>query len=31
VGLSVAGLTAHELRTERVVHSLEIEREPVAA
>jgi FtsH-binding integral membrane protein len=31
VGLSVVGLTAHELRTERVVHSLEIEREPVAA
>jgi hypothetical protein len=31
VGLSVVGLTAHELSTERVVHSLEIEREPVAA
>jgi hypothetical protein len=31
VGLSVLGLTAHELSTERVVHSLEIEREAVAA
>ena len=31
VGLSVVGLIAHELSTERVVHSLEIEREPVAA
>jgi hypothetical protein len=26
--LGVAGLTAHELTTERVVHSLAVEREP---
>jgi hypothetical protein len=38
VGLAVVGLTAHELRTERVVHSLQVEqapslreREPIAA
>jgi hypothetical protein len=30
VGLGVIGLTIHELTTERVVHSLEVEREPVA-
>lgn len=29
VGLAVAGLTAHELTTERVVHSLEVERNPI--
>jgi hypothetical protein len=29
VGLSLIGLTAHELTTERVVHSLEVRREPV--
>lgn len=29
VALSVIGLTAHELTTERVVHSLEVRREPV--
>jgi membrane-associated phospholipid phosphatase len=28
VGLAVIGLTAHELTTERVVHSLEVERSP---
>lgn len=28
VALGVAGLTAHELTTERVVHSLQVEREP---
>ena len=35
VGLAVVGLTAHELTTERVVHSLEVDRstqpEPVSA
>jgi hypothetical protein len=31
VGLGLIGLTAHELSTERVVHSLEVEREPIAA
>ncbi len=31
VALGVAGLTVHELTTERVVHSIEVEREPVAA
>jgi hypothetical protein len=31
VGLGLVGLTAHELSTERVVHSLDIEREPAAA
>lgn len=31
VALGIAGLTAHELTTERVVHSLEVEREPMAA
>jgi hypothetical protein len=31
VGVGVIGLTVHELTTERVVHSLEVEREPVAA
>jgi hypothetical protein len=31
VGLAVAGLTAHELTTERVVHSIEGERAPVTA
>jgi hypothetical protein len=34
VGLAFAGLTAHELTTERIVHSLDIpvrEREPIAA
>jgi hypothetical protein len=31
VALAVIGLTAHELTTERVVHSLEVEREPVVA
>lgn len=30
VGLGFAGLIAHELRTERVVHSLSVEREPMA-
>ncbi len=29
VGLAVLGLTVHELTTERVVHSLEVEREPL--
>lgn len=29
VGLAVIGMTAHELTTERVVHSLEVEREPL--
>lgn len=28
IGLAVIGLTAHELTTERVVHSLDVEREP---
>jgi hypothetical protein len=28
VALGVAGLTAHELTTERVVHSFEVERQP---
>jgi hypothetical protein len=28
VALGVAGLTAHELSTERVVHSFEVERQP---
>jgi hypothetical protein len=28
IALAVAGLTAHELSTERVVHSLAVEREP---
>lgn len=28
VGLALGGLTVHELTTERVVHSLEVEREP---
>lgn len=31
VALSVIGMTAHELTTERVVHSLEVRREPVSA
>lgn len=31
VALGLGGLTAHELTTERVVHSLEVEREPTAA
>jgi hypothetical protein len=30
VGLGVIGMTVHELTTERVVHSLQVEREPVA-
>jgi hypothetical protein len=30
VGLAVAGLTAHELTTERVVHSLQVDRAPLA-
>jgi hypothetical protein len=30
VALAVAGLTAHELTTERVVHSLTVERNPMA-
>jgi hypothetical protein len=30
VALGVTGLTAHELTTERVVHSLQVERQPVA-
>jgi hypothetical protein len=30
VGLGLIGLTVHELTTERVVHSLEVEREPAA-
>ncbi len=30
VALGVAGLTAHELTTERVVHSLQVQREPAA-
>lgn len=30
VALGVTGLTAHELTTERVVHSLQVQREPVA-
>jgi hypothetical protein len=30
VGLGLIGLTAHELTTERVVHSLQVEREPVS-
>jgi hypothetical protein len=30
VGLGLIGLTVHELTTERVVHSFEVEREPVA-
>jgi hypothetical protein len=29
-GLGLIGLTVHELTTERVVHSLEVEREPAA-
>jgi hypothetical protein len=29
VALAVAGLTAHELTTERVVHSFEVERQPL--
>ena len=31
VALGVTGLTVHELTTERVVHSLTVEREPIAA
>jgi hypothetical protein len=31
VALAVIGLTAHELTSERVVHSLQVEREPVTA
>ena len=30
VALGIAGLTSHELTTERVVHSLQVQREPVA-
>ena len=30
-GLAVVGLTDHELGTERVVHSIEVQREPVSA
>jgi hypothetical protein len=31
VGLGVVGLTAHELKTERVVHSLAVDRGPMVA
>jgi hypothetical protein len=30
VALGITGLTAHELTTERVVHSLQVQRDPVA-